>query len=104
MDAERLIYTLADRLPVVEEEKVGNTSAKVECKAVHDTLAARQTEVKVHTLDDTLSELKGIETLDKLTLGDTQVKVNAKGLDYLIAKRKAEVKSEKLGDTSQRRK
>ena len=32
--AETLIhtYTLADRLPVVEEEKVGNTQAKVECK------------------------------------------------------------------------
>ena len=72
MDAERLICTLADRLPGVEEEKVGNTPAKVECKAVHDKLTARETEVKVHTLGDRPSELRGIETLDKLcdTVGE----------------------------------
>ena len=54
---------------MVEDEKVGNISAKVECKAVLDTLAARETEVKVHILGNTVSELKGIETLD--TLSDT---------------------------------
>ena len=45
VNTERLIYTLAYRLPVVEKEKVGNTPAKVECKAVVDTLAAGETEV-----------------------------------------------------------
>ena len=66
---ETIIYALADKLLVVEDEKVGNISAKVECKAVLDTLAARETEVKVHILGNTVSELKGIETLD--TLSDT---------------------------------
>ena len=69
MDDETIIYALADKLLVVEDEKVGNISAKVECKAVLDTLAARETEVKVHILGNTVSELKGIETLD--TLSDT---------------------------------
>ena len=50
-------------------QKVGNTSAKVRNKAALDTLAARETEVKVHILGNTVSELKGIETLD--TLSDT---------------------------------
>ena len=40
-----LIYALADRLPLVEEEKDGNTPTKVEFKAVLHTLAARETEV-----------------------------------------------------------
>ena len=66
---ETIIYALADKLLVVADEKVGNISAKVECKAVLDTLAARETEVKVHILGNTVSELKGIETLD--TLSDT---------------------------------
>ena len=35
---------LIDRLPV-DEKKVGNMSANVECKAVLDTLGARETEV-----------------------------------------------------------
>ena len=43
--------------------------AKVKCKAVLDTLVARETEVKVHTLGNTVSDLTGIETLD--TLSDT---------------------------------
>ena len=53
-----------------------------------NTLAAKETEVKVHTL----SELRGMEMLDtssdKVTvnevesLGDKQVKVNAKSLYY----------------------
>ena len=50
---ETIIYALADKLLVVEDEKVGNISAKVECKAVLDTLAARETEVKVHILEAT---------------------------------------------------
>ena len=66
LDAERLIYALADRQSVVEKEKVGNTLAKVKCKVVLDTLAAREREVKVHILGDTLCELKGMETLDTL--------------------------------------
>ena len=53
MDDETIIYALADKLLVVEDEKVGNISAKVECKAVLDTLAARETEVKVHILEAT---------------------------------------------------
>ena len=38
---------------------------KVECKAVAvlDTLVARETEVKVYRLDETLFELKCMETL-----------------------------------------
>ena len=113
VDAETLIYTLADRLPVVEEDKVGNTPAK-ESKAVLDTLAAKETEVKIHTLGDTLSKLKNIETFDTLShpvaenevesLGDTQIEVNAKALDYQMPDREAEVKVDKLGDTSQHRK
>ena len=50
VDAETLIYALTDRLPLVEEEKVGNMPGKVECRAVLNTLAARETDVKVHTL------------------------------------------------------
>ena len=69
--------------------------AKVKCKAVLDTLAARETEVKVHILGNTVYELKSIETLDTLSdtvaeneiesLGNKQVKVNAKALDYQMA-------------------
>ena len=71
--------------------------AKVKCKAVLDTLAARETEVKVHILGSTVYELKSIETLDTLSdtvaeneiesLGNKQVKVNAKALDYQMADR-----------------
>ena len=71
--------------------------AKVKCKAVLDTLAARETDVKVHTLGNTAYELKSIETLDTLSdtvaeneiesLGIKQVKVNAKALDYQMADR-----------------
>ena len=77
-----------------------------------DILAARETEVKVHTLGNTVSELKGIKTLDTFrdtvakeeveSLGDKQVKVNAKALDYQMGVRQAKVKVEKVGDTSQR--
>ena len=85
--------------------------AKVKCKAVLDTLVATETEVKVHTLGNTVSDLTGIETLDTLSdtvaenevesLGNKQVKVNAKALDYQMADRQAEAKVDKLGDTSQ---
>ena len=105
---------LADRQRVVEDEKVGKTSVKVECEAVLDTLAARETQVKVHTFENTVSELKGIETLHLLSdtvaenevdlLGDKKVDVNAKALDYQMGDRQAEVKVEKLCDTSERRK
>ena len=71
--------------------------AKVKCKAVLDTLAARETDVKVHTLGNTAYELKSIETLDTLSdtvaeneiesLGIKQVKVNAEALDYQMADR-----------------
>ena len=71
--------------------------AKVKCKAVLDTLAARETDVKVHTLGNTVYGLKSIETLDTLSdtvaeneiesLGIKQVKVNAKALDYQMADR-----------------
>ena len=44
VDLKTLIYALIDRLPV-DEKKVGNMSAKVEFKAVLDTLGARETEV-----------------------------------------------------------
>ena len=94
MDDEAIIYALADKLLVVEDEKVGNISAKVECKAVLDTLAARETEVMIHTLRNTVSELKGIETLDTLSdtvaenevesLGNKQVKVNAEASDRQV--------------------
>ena len=77
-----------------------------------DILAAREREVKVHTLGNTVSELKGIKTLDTFrdtvakeeveSLGDKQVKVNAKALDYQMGDRQAKVKVEKVGDTSQR--
>ena len=74
VDAETLIYALTDGLPVVEEEKVGNMPAKVECKAVLDTLAARQTEIKVHTLGDKMSEVESMETLP--TFSDTAAETN----------------------------
>ena len=71
--------------------------AKVKCKAVLDTLAARETDVKVHTLGNTVYGLKSIETLDTLSdtvaeneiesLGIKQVKVNAKALHYQMADR-----------------
>ena len=48
---------------MVEENKKGNMPAKVECKAVLDTLVSRETEVKVYRLDETLFELKCMETL-----------------------------------------
>ena len=73
--------------------------ANVKCKAVLDTLVAREREVKVHTLGNTVSELKGIETLNTFSdtvaenevesLGNKQVKVNAKALDYQMADRQA---------------
>lgn len=59
------------------------------------TLAPRETEVKVHTFGDTLSELKGMETFHTLSetvakievesFGDTQVEVNGKALGKQIA-------------------
>ena len=55
----KLIYTLTDRLPVADVEKVGNMPAKMECKAVLNTLSAREREVMVHTFGDTLSGLTG---------------------------------------------
>ena len=71
---------------MVEKNKVGNLPAKEECKAVLDTPADRKSEVEVHSLGDTLSELKGMQTLHTLTvtvaeievelLGDTQLEVN----------------------------
>ena len=48
---------------MVEKEKVGNMPEKVVCKVVLDTLAARETEVKAHTLGDKLSEVRGTESL-----------------------------------------
>ena len=80
VDAETLVYALTARLPVMKEEKVGNMSAKVECKAVLNTMAARETEDKVHKLGITLSELKGLETLHTLsyTVAENQVESFAK--------------------------
>ena len=88
--------------------------AKVQCKEVLDISADRKSEVEVHSLGDTLSELKGMQTLHTLSvtvaenevqlLGDTQLEVNTKALGYRITDRKAEVEVKKLGDTSQRRK
>ena len=69
MDAERLIYSLTNRLVLVKEDKVRHMPTKVECKALLDTLADKETEVKVHTLGE-------------YTLGDTQVEVYTKALDY----------------------
>ena len=101
-------------MPVVEEENVGNTLAEVECKAVLETLAAKETEVKVHTLGDTLPELKVMQRLhplndtiaenDGVSLADTQVEINAKALDYEMTNKEEEVKLEIFGDTRQRRK
>ena len=73
---------------MVEEEKVGNMPAKEVCKAVLDTLADRETEVKVHTFGDTLSELKSMETIQ--TLSDTVPENEVESL--------AEVQVETLGE------
>ena len=62
MDAERLIYSLTNRLLLVKEDKVRHMPTKVECKALLNTLADKETEVKVYTLGEH-------------TLGDTQVEV-----------------------------
>ena len=88
--------------------------AKVQCKEVLDISADRKSEVGVHSLGDTLSELKGMQTLHTLSvtvaedevelLGDTQLEVNTKALGYRITDRKAEVQVKKLGDSSQHRK
>ena len=67
VDAKTLIYALADRLPLVEEEKVDNMPANVECKALLKTLAAKEKELKVQLLGDALFELKGMKTLNALT-------------------------------------
>ena len=40
--------------------------SKLECKGVLDTLAARKTEVKVHTLGDTLVRAKGHQNLEHI--------------------------------------
>ena len=40
--------------------------AETQSKAVLNTIAARETEVKVHTFGNTLSKLKGMETLHTL--------------------------------------
>ena len=69
VEADRLIYALTDRPLMVEEINIGNMPTKVECKALLDTLADRDIDVKVHTLVNTLSELKSLETLH--TLKDT---------------------------------
>ena len=69
VDAKRLIYSLTNRLLLVKEDKVRHMPTKVECKALLDTLADKETEVKVHTLGEH-------------TLGDTQVEVYTKALDY----------------------
>ena len=81
----------------MEEEIVGNTPTKVEFKAVLDTLAATETDIKVHTLGDTLSELNGMETFHTLSytvaenevksLCNTQVEVDTKAVDYPMASR-----------------
>lgn len=52
VEVETLIYPLTDRLPVVK------VPVKVECKAVLNKLVERKTEIHVHTLGDTLSEVK----------------------------------------------
>ena len=116
---EALMETIAYRVtyvdvPVVEEENVGNTLAEVECKAVLETLAAKETDVKVHTLGDTLPELKVMQRLhslndtvgenDGVSLGDTQVEINFKALDYEMTNNEEEIKLEIFGDTRQRRK
>ena len=103
-----LVYALSKKLPV------GKTLAEVECKAVLETPAAKETEVKVHTLGDTLPELKDMQRLhavndtvaenDGVSLGDTQVEINAKALDYEMTNKEEEVKLEIIGDTRQRRK
>ena len=87
VEAEALIYTLAGRLQVVEEDKVGNTPAKLEWKAVQT----------FDTLSDTVAE----NEVD--SLGDTQMEVNGKALDYQMADWQADGKVDKLGDISQRR-
>ena len=69
VEADRLIYALTDGPLMVEEINVGNMPTKVEWKALLDTLADRETDVKVHTHGNTLSELKSLETLH--TLKDT---------------------------------
>ena len=46
LDAETLLYTQAERQPVVEKENMVNMAANLQCKAVLNTLAAKQTEVK----------------------------------------------------------
>ena len=69
VNARKLIYTLTNGLLLVEEDKVGNMPVKVERKAVLDTMADRETEVKVHTLGEH-------------TLPGRQVKVYTKALNY----------------------
>lgn len=60
VDAERLIYSLTNKLLLVKEDKVRHMPTKVECKALLDTLADknyqmsdRQGEVRVGKLGDT---------------------------------------------------
>ena len=101
-----LVYALSKKLPA------GKTLAEVECKAVLETPAAKETEVKVHTLGDTLPELKVMQRLHSLndtiaenegvSLADTQVEINAKALDYEMTNKEEEVKVEIIGDTRQR--
>ena len=63
VNTEMLIYTLGYKLPVVEEEKVRITPAKVECKAVVHTLAAGENEVKDRNFA-THYRAKGMEMFD----------------------------------------
>ena len=51
----------------------------MKCKAVLDTLASRETEVKVHPLGNTVSELKGIKTLDTLSYTVAENEVESLG-------------------------
>ena len=93
VDDETVIYALLTSYRWWRTKKLAML-AKVKCKAVLDTLAARETEVKVDTLGNTVSELKGIETLDTLSdtvaenevesLGNKQVKVNAEASDRQV--------------------
>ena len=46
VDAEMLVYELDKKLPVVEEENVGNMLAEVKSKAVLETLPAKEKKLR----------------------------------------------------------
>ena len=64
--AKALANTLADKVPKIKAETLANTLGHVHCKAVFFTMAHRLAELHVKDSADTLSDVKGLASVDVL--------------------------------------